>query len=410
MKKITFLLLILASFVSFAQTATESTKSTDMKYRRSSIYTLMTVDPTADFADTIQKAFIKSNQLDKFDDHNLVNRVVPYQTASKAQAVDVNKINIDNHLKTNNIAKEMVAKWFNRNEKGEFDMSLISKRGYYNASDIDVNNAKLNQRGTALLADAGEELIKNTFILVSHFRYYDKAEDAAKAKVAIGIFASVAGALGVPGARQAAQVANMGATVLGKGYRVKSISYLYRLRWNDSIASVFYNQYWTDASNFDENKKKEFDNSNIFTLDYIGSDNSYEDVQSTIFTNKRDDELVVRATNRAVDGVIAKLQRNHDEFRTKTPLISTDPITAKIGLKEGLEPGDKFDVLEQVTDENGKTAYKKIGQIKVDKKQIWDNRYTIVGEEPKNKTVGRTLFKKISGGDFYPGMLIKQAK
>jgi hypothetical protein len=377
----------------------------ESRYHRSSLYTLMVVDPVMPYADSIENAFIKSNTLDKFDDHNLFIREIPFQSGKK---IKTQQANIDNYLKSNNIAKKLVEKWFNRTEKGAFNMNLVAKRGFYNASDIDVNIAKLTQRGTSMLADAGEELIKNTFVLVSHIKYYDKAEDAEKAKKAIGIIAGIASAAGVSGANTIGTVATVGATVLGKGYRVRTTAYLYRLRWNDEIANTFYNKYWTDEASFDVNKAREFDLSNLFILDFVGTDQAYNDVQSTIFTNKSDAELVGRSTRRTVDNVVAKLQKNHEEFRTKTPLLTVDPITAKIGLKEGLEPGDKYDVLEKTIDGSGKTYYKQIGVVKVDEKQIWDNMYSLA-EESVNNNLDRTLFIKVSGGDFQPGMLLKQS-
>ena len=107
-----------------------------------------------------------------------------------------------------------------------------------------------------------------------------------------------------------------------------------------------------------------------------------------------------------MDAVIAKLQKKYEDFRTKTPLYSIDPLAAKIGLKEGLEDGDKYQVLEQAVDANGKTVYNKIGVLKVNGKQIWDNRYMATGDSVK--ATDKTLFSKVSGKDLYPGLLIKQ--
>jgi hypothetical protein len=113
---------------------------------------------------------------------------------------------------------------------------------------------------------------------------------------------------------------------------------------------------------------------------------------------------------KAMDAVIVKLQKNHDEFKTKTPLFSGEPITAKIGLKEGLSDKSKFDVLEQRQDENGKTEYVSVGTIKVDTSYpIWDNRFGADEENPENAG-GKTYFKKVNGKDFYEGMLIVQKK
>ena len=81
---------------------------------------------------------------------------------------------------------------------------------------------------------------------------------------------------------------------------------------------------------------------------------------------------------RNIDKGYTKLQKEYDVFKTKTPIINNDPIEAKIGMKEGLEGGEKFDVLEQVWDKHTQTTiYKKVGQVKVDKKNIWDNRYNM---------------------------------
>jgi hypothetical protein len=285
-------------------------------------------------------------------------------------------------------------------------MNLIIERGQYDASVMDVNVAKNTARGVALLGDAGEELINNTFIVVTDFKYTDKEDVAKTAKKIIGL------AKFIPGAGAAVSIstttANAALTVAGKGYFIKATSYLYRLRWNDSIATVFYNNYWMDDKSYDEIKKKAFDNANFFTLEYIGSETANEQTQSSVFTSKSNEELIMRATTKSVDKVISKLQRNHDQFKTKTPLFSTDPLTAKIGLKEGLEAGDRYEVLEQNVDENGKTYYKRVSVITVDKKQIWDNRY-MAHEENPNATLDRTYFVG-SGKALYPGMLIRQIK
>lgn len=134
---------------------------------------------------------------------------------------------------------------------------------------------------------------------------------------------------------------------------------------------------------------------------------SRNNLQSTIFTSKTNEELIEIATIRAVDKNISKLQRTFEDFRVKTPLLSGDPIKAKIGLKEGLEKGDKFEVLEQVLDEDGRTSYKRIGTIKVDKKHIWDNTFMAEEAENAEQTEDFTLFKGNSN-KYASGMLIRQ--
>lgn len=419
-----------------------------VKYRRSSLYTIMLDNQGLPHFDSIKETFLTTAIPDKFNDHNLSDRIVFDLSAYIVAASDTlavansegkdkndkkigSKIasaygftgvtntglskeeieaRINAFVSTQSVAKQLVAKWFNRDSTGAFNTELIQERGFYDASAIDISTANNTTRGINTLADAGEELISNTFVLISSFKFTDKEEIAATANRAVktaGTFLKV-----IPGAGTAVSAAETGATtastIAGKGYVVKTTSYLFKLKWTDSIAAVFYNDYWVNPGEDAPAKVKAFDESEIFELELIGSEIAWAGVQSSIFSDKKDEELVRKATVNALDAVIAKLQRKHEQFRTKTPLYSADPITAKIGLKEGLEAGDKYDVLEQTIDKNGKTVYKTIGSLTVDKKQIWDNRYGANIENP-DQEIDATLFKG-SGKKLYPGVLIKQSK
>ena len=432
MKAITFSLLAIMfiPLLTFGQAKIER----EAVYRRSSLYPFMIVEQSRKYADVIQKTFFESPIPDKFNDHILESRSIensiPEELKKRDEKINAQQENIYNFLNTNNIAKEMVAKWFNRKDNGSFDMNLIAERGSYNATEMDVELAKSSKRGMALLADAGEELIRNTFVVVNDFDYVSKEEVANKIKGGLGLLREVALLVEevnndetdenneegeeeeTTSARIAAiDVADVSLTVVGKGYVVRTTSYLYQLEWNDSVAAVFYNDYWIDESSSDESRKQAFENSDIFKLKLIGHEVAWADLQSTVFTQKSEEELITIATVRAIDAVIAKLQRKYEVFRTKTPLYKADPLSAKIGLKEGLEKGDRFEVLEQVMDKDGRTRYKRKGVVKVDKKHIWDNRH-MAGEGPEESTensdsqLGYTLFK--GSGKYYEGMLIRQ--
>lgn len=380
-----------------------------VKYRRSSLYTLMVNDPTRQHANVIKDAFGNAPLPEKFNDHN----IGPYLIEGVGTVKD-RSYEISNYLNNNFVAKDLVAKWFNRKNNGAFNMDLIASRGEYDASTYDKLIAASSQRGDALLADAGEDLIGNTFVIVNDFKFTSKEEIAQTTKkVTAGLrtglsFIPGAGALSST-INNVTAVTDAGVTVAGKGYIIKTTSYLYRLEWNDSVAAVFYQNYWADETNLDPNKVKAFDVSNLFRLKYIGSQDAWADVQSSIFTNKSEEDLIKMATVKATDQAIAKLQRKFEEFRTKTPLHSVEPLTAKIGLKEGLEPGDKFEVLESVIGLDGKISYKRKGIITVKKGMIWDNSYVpdeLKGNVPP-QAIDATHFNGASG-QFYPGMLIKQ--
>lgn len=393
MKQLSLIVIVLITFSISAQTAIAPT----VKYRRSSLYTLMLDDQSRPYANVIKASFEKGPIPEKFNDHNLGSRTLP------AANVKDETENITKYLEANNVARDIVAKWFSRSEKGGFNMDLIAKRGSYDASALDISKAKASQRGLDALADAGEELIKNTFVLVNDYNYVSKEEVAQKVNKWLDVVASATGSSDLVAAQD-------GVKFLGKGYVVKTTAFLFRLKWDEETAAIFYNDYWAEDASITPEKKKAFDESTIFKLELIGSDNSWADVQATTLTKKTEEELIEKATVKAVDAVIVKLQKNYDEFKTKTPLYSGEPITAKIGLKEGLSEKSKFDVLEQRQDKNGKTEYVVVGSLKVDDSQpIWDNRYGADEENPENAS-GKTFFKKTSGKEFFAGMLIVQKK
>ena len=92
----------------------------------------------------------------------LLSKIPVNLKSSKNDTKEQHHAAIFDYLNKNDIAKQLVAKWFNRSKKGGFNMSLIAQRGLYNASDLEIKISKHNERGSALLADAGEALIKNT--------------------------------------------------------------------------------------------------------------------------------------------------------------------------------------------------------------------------------------------------------
>lgn len=400
-------------------------KAQAVKYKRSSLYTLIVTDADRKYESTIKKTFLNTPIPDKFNDHNISIRLVHSSANDTLQDSVINSF-----LKSNNIAKNIVAKWFNRDEKGCFDMQLVAQRGFYNASQIDVSIAKKSKRGIALISDAGESLIANTFILISDFRFISKEELAKIIDSTISTTQEIiqktervkrllpnVGPMSkinkttdkLPGSSTAnttGTVLKAGTKFLGKGYVVITTSYLYQLDWNDSIANLFYKNYWMNEHTYDEKRKKDFEKTDLFRLKYLGSEKAWADLQSTIYTSKSEEELVTIATVKSLDAVIAKLQKKHPRFRTVSPIHTIDPLTAKIGKKEGLEPGDKYNVFEQVVDENGITSYKSVGLIKVDKSQVWDNRYMATIDS--TQIIDRTLFKKVRGKKFHTGMLIKQ--
>ncbi len=380
----------------------------DLKYRRSSLYTLMVNDQSRPAYPYILQAFGNAEMPEKYNDHNVGLYLVEGEGGLKDEALQTEKITT--WLAQKQVAKMLVAKWFNRSPEGGFSMDLIAKRGYYDASALDVKLAEQSARGKALLADAGEELIKNTFVIVNDYHFTDKEEVAKKVNKGLGLLSAVADAAGYGDVADIATGVATVADFVGKGYVVKTRSYLYQLDWTEEAAAMFYTRYWTTDDALDNTRVERFNESDIFQLKFVGYQAATADLFSTKATTKTNDELIQMATLKATDKAMAKLSRTYEAFRTKTPLFTTEPeLTAKIGLKEGIEKGDKFEVLEQVIDSEGLTEYKRKGTIQVDHKRIWDNTFG-ADEEVGTQEIDATYFKDKAKGSYYPGMLIRQIK
>lgn len=380
-----------------------------MNYRRSSLYSLMINHTDQNFAKEIKDAFMQIPVPDKFNDHDLSVKVLNLDTKLTAANSEKENPIITDFLVKNKVASRLVGRWFNRDSyTGDCNMDLVKERGLYNATEFDKQLALHSARGMALLQDAGEELIGNTFVVVNDIRYVDKGK-ASK------VFGSI---LKIGGAIAAAYTGNDSFSDMGnnlgnmaesfKGFSVKINSFLYRLDWNQDMADIFYKeQYGVGA---DKVKRENFEKARAnYKLKYVGKVESSGG--TTSFLGIKEDEpimMVRKACQRAIDENVVDLQRSYEEFRTKTPLLSVEPLTAYIGKKEGVDAKTKFEVLEVVELEDGTHKYNKVGEIQAIEGLIWDNRFMAKEEGAEGGHLKYTTFRKVSGKDFAKGMLIRE--
>ncbi|MFM2265287.1 MAG: hypothetical protein RLZ77_707 [Bacteroidota bacterium] len=407
MKKLLFITLstVLCSSVLFAQDSQKEMKET--KYRRSSLHTILIESSGFPKKDQVINAYYSAPFPDKYDNHNIgAKSFNPAKYTTDTVESKTPEV-IEKYFKDERIAKKMVAKWFNRQADGSFDYELIGTRGAFNASFLDTKTAAASSDGKALLATAGFELINNTFVVVSSMKFVENEPIARGIRDAAILAAQNAPGLVRMGIEKAAEIAyNKGK----EGYSVWTTSYLYKLKWTPEVEGTFYQEMYGDKTTMTPAMKAKFDsNMDLFQMEYVGSQKSTTLVTFSLKEKRTEDQIINLSVTRNIDKVFAKLQKNYDVFKPKVPLYTGEPITAKIGLKEGLEGGDKFEVLEAVMDQKtGKIEYKSIGTIKVDGDKIWDNRFNLADEKPAEGAIDRTTFK--GGKKFYPGLLIRQLK
>jgi hypothetical protein len=313
-----------------------------------------------------------------------------------------------------------VKRWFSSEDGSKFwDLSTIQKRGFYNATELEAEIAKQDIRGRAKLADAGEQLINNSFVTVTDLIVYSNKpisdryknfaisleEQAQKLreKSEGNVIVQLVNASSALALQTTALGLKAAASAIEDGYTVVSTTYLFKLRWNDEIQAEFY-KIWGDYSAFEKM---------AFELDYIGLQLNETVLNRGSFNksvNRLPEVVIKQAVVRNIDEAFAKLQKENDVFKPFVPVLSTHPVAAKIGMKEGLTGGEKFKVLQKIQDlSTGKVTYKKVGSVTVDKTHIWDNRYN-AGEDSVttsnlNFNIKETHFK--GGRSVVPGMLLK---
>lgn len=306
------------------------------------------------------------------------------------------------YIQENDLARKMMKKWF-FDENGNITPQIIFDRAFENATEAQKQEARENTGGSAnaaldyIMNHGGWDLISNTFITVSSFRYFSAEDMYNKIMNDTAIGAQyMPQSLADMSMAAAEMAANAAVTAMGNGYAIYTTTYLYRLVWNPEVQAAVND--CINRGNFDDYE---------FKLEYIGEETAHAQVAQR---KRTFEEAVAFATSRSLDKVIAKLEKKYEVFRTKTPLLSIDPVTAGIGTKECVSKGDKYEVLSVSQGKDGMPVYKTVATITVE--SVGNN----MGEDCDEldllgaSTDTFTTFKgKLNPKTCHPGSLIRQA-
>jgi len=276
---------------------------------------------------------------------------------------------LDKFIKEQGVGKKLVQKWFSINPDGTYSFDLFNKRGESSLTEEDkkrMESAALSQTEKDKLA---ENLAKNTFVVFTKLNFVSNAIPAeAIRQVAYSQADKLSGMLQTV-ARKAADKIYEKAS---EGYSVWTSAWLYRLAWNEEKYSEFKTALKLKgdmSSSIDMDLFNKID----FPLEFIGQEKATSLVTFSLKkgeAERTEDQIIELSTIRNIDKVFSKLQREYEVFQPLYQLSSVDPFAAKLGTKEGLEGGEKFEILEI---KNGQ--YNRIDVITVDKSKIWDNSF-----------------------------------
>jgi len=390
-------------------------KAQDVKegYQRSSLHIINIENLNFDNAAKVQASYNKYPFPDKYDDHrissNSVNLSAYKLTQEEKDALGIKdselgnalsgalssatagilennsqvKYELDKYIKDKKIAQELVRKWYSIKDDGAFNFSVFNERIKLSMSEEDKQRVQQAALAQTEIDKMSQKLINNTFVVFTKLNFVSNAIPAeAIRQVAYAQADKLSGMMQTM-ARKAADKIYEKAS---EGYSVWTTAWLYKLEWNDQIAANFNKLLSSKGINSSLSIDINAFNAMNFNLEFIGQEKATSLVTFSLKKGEGDrteDEIIELSTVRNVDKVFTKLQREYEVFKPLYQLTGVDPFTAKLGMKEGLEGGEKFEILEIRGGE-----YNKIGTIEVDKNKVWDNRYGAPKQE-----IEQTYFK-----------------
>lgn len=285
---------------------------------------------------------------EKYDQNNINTKKIKVSCSGNNAATTANVAAKVNEL---NLGKEVISYIFNRQANGNFDDTIIKERGLYNAKDRDIQNlaaAKVTEQAF----EWGEPLVNSAYIVV------------------LDIY-------------NTEQTKSNGTTT----YNAKCMANVFKLKADKDVLNEFYTTGWADESYSDAERaaaKKAFDKMQ-FDLELITT----VDVTGTSSTSKYSKGSMYNSCLLAYENVVYELEKKIPSWKATGDIISVRPIAAKIGTKEGVKNGDRFQTYSYKEDRNGNLKSVKQGMV----------RATVVANN-KGVSTGNTkpsYFYQISG-------------
>jgi len=329
----------------------------------------------------------------------LLGAVASEATAGIVQDDSQVEFELQKYIKQSRLAHEQLKKWFNIKDDGSLNLDYVSEMINVQLTEEQKLQALASgSKGAAIDANR-EYLIDNTYTVFTRLNFVSNEPIAAAIRnTAVAVATEKLGP-GMP-LELAKKAAEKIYEKTKEGYSVWTNGWLFDLQWGAEEKAMFDSCIEGDKINLDKFYAQEF------KLNYVGKEKATSLVTFSLKKGEGDrteEQIIDLSTNRNVDKVLVKLQRAYDQFMPIFPIQQDSPIGAFLGLKEGIEGGEKFEVLGP-RQQNGE--YKVLGTITADKKNIWDNNYGSTQEK------GMTLFTgklpKMAGKDY--GTLIRQKR
>ena len=305
------------------------------------------------------------------------------------------KVYADKIIRSNDLGKKVIGTWLNKKENFDVDQELIIERGLYSASASEMADTVFSIKDPKdMFKDV--ELLGNTYTVINSMDFY-KNEPVARIARDLAKIETMKKLTGKPQVLIDKSMAALD-TIYEKtkeGYTVKCNSLLYKIKWDETTGDKIYNTFFNNEIT---NKKLAWDTASFMEMEFLGKIVSSSIVTFKIGEKRTLNEIIDLQVRRTIDNAMAKLQKEFVQFRPVSPILSNEPFSAQIGMKEGVEPKQKYEILELNTNELGIPYWKSVGKVKTSKKlTIWDNRQ---GAEKKLDEEGKEVppYTMFAGG------------
>jgi len=297
---------------------------------------------------------------EKFDDNSFGNNLVPVDISKTRINEDINS-EIITAIQINRIPNQILKKIL-LDANGIPTTKTLSFRGEYSATDADFIKAHNSKEGISLLRQNGiENMLKNIYFIVND-TYGIESKYSRESK--------------------------------SNQYTLSYKSYLYKIDLEALLNTEFWETFWWEGEN--QEKLNYFMNYNfpvILITSVVGS-------VSVSDKNANKDIVYQLLLDNMIDDEITSLSKDHDPLKVKTTVYKTSPISSKIGKKEGLQPDDLYQILENRERQNGEKYVSKQGHVRANK--IFDNRNISSGNS------GVSTFYKAPARSVKQGMVMKE--
>lgn len=286
-------------------------------------------------------------------------------------------------LNQNKIGQQILANWFNFQPDSSFNFEVLKKKGIIKYDEEDFIKASESRKGRIRLMEMGLKLVNQSYLLIFDFENTQTMEEYYREV----------------GTNSDEQILN--------GYISTVNCNLLKLDFNSSVASVFFQDYWTTTNDTNKKEKTErFDNASfpfvlLKTYSYrISSTQQNPEQPLAPQKQKTKYELLQSLADLSLEKVINDISTQEEPFKLRSVVREIEPISAKIGRKGGLKFDQRYFVYENRIRKNGEIFQKRVGVVKSNR--IIDNRKDSVPQ-----TVN-SAFYQIAGGPIYNGMYLKK--